>query len=87
MVDIRLGGILPRLGWREGYELLDAEEHGTLQTTDPTSCVRNESDLYNVGALRRWERDPFLIVDPFIRIRVSVDKPFGIFILMDMCRM
>ncbi|KXN88687.1 hypothetical protein AN958_06231 [Leucoagaricus sp. SymC.cos] len=80
MVDIKLGGILPRISQPLGQKTPAAAEEeiagaeSSLETLSdlfkPTNLVPKD-DFYNV---KRWENDPFCLADPFIRVKVGVDK-------------
>ncbi len=70
MVDIRLGGIIPRTP-AESISLKNV-----IKEIEP-SCITERgafqpSNGHNAEALQGWEHQAICVIDPFIRVRVSV---------------
>lgn len=92
MVDIRLGGIITRapsevVPLEEVAKRLDSSHMPEQGAFKPGSCI-HERDLalHDAKALQRWEFHTMCVIDPFIRVRVSVHTDEMVLFLTEACR-
>lgn len=78
MVDICRGGIIPRVSSEQALEGLEASS---------VSHVNEHDSTYDSQVLQRWEFEAICVIDPFIRVRVSVDICAENLFLMERYRM